>query len=82
MEIYQGKQVAGFPLGKEEIKRSGGGKNLCYQYELMITHLSLPVTNVQIYIMYNVHVIYVYISCYKYVAVCLSLHTHVGSSAH
>lgn len=58
MEIYQGKQVAGFPLGKEEIKRSGGGKNLCYQYELMITHLSLPVTNVQIYVSCIMYMLY------------------------
>lgn len=77
MEIYQGKQDAGFPLGKEEIKRSGGGKNL-YQYELMTTNLSLPVTNVQI--MYMLYMCIFHVT--SILCVCLSLHTHVGSSAH
>lgn len=81
MEIYQGKQIAGFPLGKEEIKRSGGGKPLLSVRTHDYKFVSSCHKCTNLCIMYNAHVIYVYISCYKYV-VCLGLHTDVGSSAH
>ena len=52
---------------REEIKRSGGGKPLLSVRTHDYKSVSSCHKCTNLCIMYNAHVIYVYISCYKYV---------------